>query len=175
MYIGSSSSAAYFGSSLVLIAIACVFAAILIAVYWWLFVDSWHYKKHWKTLPDLYHLYRGEDSIFFGLVVSCVASFVQFCLYWLSRTMCRKLFDVSGIVSNGYFLVFLSPFVLVYWCVVGMHVVLVALLYFVFGTFGMLPMLLAWVWALLFELPASVLNRKRGRAAGEEGEGEEEE
>lgn len=61
-----------------------------------------------------------------------------------------------GLIYDGYWLVFLSPFVLAYWILLLPMWVVFSMIWTLLG----LLFIPIGLWSLLFELPASLLNKK---------------
>ena len=118
--------------------------------------DDGHSEKfEWETLHDLTIIKRllesdGSYSSGFFLRADCLlAALLEFGI----KRGCGLLYNVKRLgLRNGYWFTLLSPLVLVYWA--ALSVVLVA-----FTTTVSTAIVLAFLpWALLFELPADVLN-----------------
>jgi uncharacterized membrane protein YjgN (DUF898 family) len=66
-----------------------------------------------------------------------------------------KFYDIGELgITDGYWLVLLSPFVLIYWILFSFAIIPI---YIILG----LLIAVAFIWGFLFELPADVLNKKK--------------
>jgi len=107
-------------------------------------------KREWATLRQLYRLHRGKDAGFFCTAFTGVFSLMNYIF------IDGRFFRVGGVIKNGYALVCLSPLVLVYW-------VIICLAYVLLWECGLVALILACIWAALFEGPADVLNAGNGK------------
>ena len=110
-------------------------------------------QYEWETLLELYKVRRGlkpngvYDARFTSTFLAVYAS-----IFEIVFDSSEFLFDAKHLgIRNGYCLTLLSPFILAYW-------IFQTGLFIGFALFSAPIFLLALLWALLFEMPADVIN-----------------
>ena len=113
---------------------------------------------NWDTIADLYRIRRGLEKDEWkslrmsGTALAAIGAFFEWCV-----TNYAHLYEVNKLgITDGYWLVLLSPIVVLYW--VAITTVLVS-----FATIHLPLFILALIWNLCFELPADALNLSKIR------------
>jgi hypothetical protein len=123
------------------------------------------------TFIERYKEHNNDGAIFgtlWMLYYTCIEFYQQLSLAVAGRILRFLGIGFAGpinMIYDGYWLVFLSPFVLVYWIILSiisfvllLFPIAVPLLLFI--PVAYLLFIPVGVWSLLFELPASLMNKK---------------
>jgi len=102
------------------------------------FAENHRRDTNWCTLWDLFRTFME----FYGQVLGYMFS--------------NGFGAIIGLIYDGYWLIFLSPFVLAYWILLLSITTIFALIWLILWLLT-IPII---AWSLLLELPASLLNKK---------------
>ena len=112
-------------------------------------------KERVLTFTERYREKRKEDIIF-GTLWHIYDTFTEFYSQSLALLAKEGFGFPVGLIYDGYWLVFLSPFVLAYWILLIPMIAVFSLLWLVLWVL-FIPI---GIWTLAFEFPASILNKK---------------
>lgn len=107
------------------------------------------------TFIERYRDHNKEETIF-GTVWMGFYTFTEFYGQALGILACEGFGFPRGLIYDGYWLVFLSPFVLAYWILLLPMILVFSIIWLLFWLL-FIPL---GLWSILIELPASVLNKK---------------
>lgn len=107
------------------------------------------------TFTERYKEHNKGETIF-GTVWWGFYTFTEFYSQALGILACEGFGFPRGLIYDGYWLVFLSPFVLAYWILLLPMVLVFSIVWLLFWPL-FVPL---GIWSVFIELPASFLNKK---------------
>ena len=99
---------------------------------------------------------HNKEGLIFGTVWMGFYTFTEFYRQALGILACEGFGFPKGLIYDGYWLVFLSPLVLVYWILLLPMILVFSVVWLLFWPL-FIPL---GIWSLFIELPASILNKK---------------